>query len=370
MRLVYLVRHGETVTRGRGSFCICREDIPLSRRGREQALLLAEWYREKDRGQVFSSPLSRCVETASVMAGGREPVREEPELTEISGGDWEGRSFEEIRTCYPALYEQRGRCLGAVAPPGGESFLQGGIRLRSAVERLLKQTEGDLVLVTHSGVIRGLICQLLNWDPARIMDIPLACGTVSRLEAEGDRLSVELDHVGIRPAVCPGREECFRLWDRFQVPGPVREHQQAVAELAGGWADRLAVAGLPIDRELTYEAALLHDIARTKADHAAQGGRILRGEGYDRLARIVAVHHGLPPGEENCLTEASLVFLADKYVKGSRLVSLEERFTASMGKCSGSEAVRSHENQRRQAEAVARRLAAVLGEEVGRPELG
>ena len=73
MRLVYLVRHGETVTRGRGSFCICREDIPLSRRGREQALLLAEWYREKDRGQVFSSPLSRCVETASVMAGGREP---------------------------------------------------------------------------------------------------------------------------------------------------------------------------------------------------------------------------------------------------------------------------------------------------------
>ena len=58
MRLVYLVRHGETVTRGRGSFCICREDIPLSRRGREQALLLAEWYREKDRGQVFSSPLS------------------------------------------------------------------------------------------------------------------------------------------------------------------------------------------------------------------------------------------------------------------------------------------------------------------------
>ena len=130
------------------------------------------------------------------------------------------------------------------------------------------------------------------------------------------------------------------------------------------------MAGLSIDRELTYEAALLHDIARTKADHAAQGGRILRGEGYDRLARIVAVHHGLPPGEENCLTEASLVFLADKYVKGSRLVSLEERFTASMGKCSGSEAVRSHENQRRQAEAVARRLAAVLGEEVGRPELG
>ena len=62
MRLVYLVRHGETMTRRKGSFCICREDIPLSRRGKEQALTLAKWYREKDRGQVFSSPLSRCAE--------------------------------------------------------------------------------------------------------------------------------------------------------------------------------------------------------------------------------------------------------------------------------------------------------------------
>ena len=367
MRLVYLVRHGETAAKGNGSFCVCREDIPLSRRGRKQARVLAEWYREKDRGRVFSSPLSRCAETAAIMTGDKKQVRMDPELTEINGGDWEGRSFEEIRACYPDLYEQRGRCLGAVAPPGGESFLQGGARLRSAIEKLLSQTEGDLVLVTHSGAARGLICMLLNWDPAHIMDIPLACGTVSRLQAEAGSLSADFSHVGIRPAVCPGRAECFRLWDRFQVPQLVREHQQAVAELAGMWADRLAEAGLPIDRELTYEAAFLHDIARTKPDHATQGGRILRGEGYDRLAQIVAAHHRLSPGEESRLTEDSLVFLADKCVEGSQMVSLEERFRASMGKCSAPEAVWSHQNQYRQAEAVAHCLESVLGKEGCRP---
>ena len=93
MRLVYLVRHGETAAKGNGSFCVCREDIPLSQRGREQAGVLAEWYREKDRGRVFSSPLSRCAETAAIMTGDKKQVRMEPELTEINGGEWEGRSL-------------------------------------------------------------------------------------------------------------------------------------------------------------------------------------------------------------------------------------------------------------------------------------
>lgn len=49
------------------------------------------------------------------------------------------------------------------------------------------------------------------------------------------------------------------------------------------------------------------------------------------------------------------------------MVSLEERFRASMGKCSAPEAVWSHQNQYRQAEAVAHCLESVLGKEGCRP---
>ena len=148
------------------------------------------------------------------------------ELSEIAGGLWEGMLFSEIRERFPETYEARGKSLGTVAPPGGESFLEGGIRLYRAIRRLLGGTgrsEGDLVLVTHSGVIRGLLCLMFGWDPARIMDIPVPCGSVTRLWTEGEgELLGRIEEAGVRPGRYPGREACLRLWDRYDLPDHIR----------------------------------------------------------------------------------------------------------------------------------------------------
>ena len=388
MRTIYLVRHGQTEeSLGKGR-CICRTDIPLSGEGRRQAQALGDWlgaeFKNKRQAvRIFTSPLSRCRETAKIMAAGAQrpagpeaapaPLAAEAEdsLIELSGGLWEGLPFAEIRERFSEVYEARGRSLGTVAPPGGESFLEGGIRLYGAVQDILKRTKADagagppsLILVTHSGVIRGLLCLMFGWDPARIRDIPQPCGGVTRLEAgEDGSLRCRAEEMGLRPGAYPGRDGCRRLWDRAGLPEHIRAHQEAVAALAGKWAEELKEKGWKLDPELAFEAGLIHDIARLKPEHPKAGAKLLRREGYPGLAHIVRVHHGLTGGEEYRITEASLVFLADKHIQGDRLVSLEERFAGSAGKCKTPEAAANHERQYSQAMAIERNINHILGVE-------
>ena len=370
MRTIYLIRHGQTepvICRGR---CICRTDVPLSAEGRREAEKLGPWLQSHPADFIFSSPLCRCRETAALMAAGarREPggIEVVDGLAELAGGLWEGRPFAEIRARFPDLYEARGKSLGTVAPPGGESFVDGGRRLGRVLQELLARTKdaaGDLVIVAHSGVIRGLLCLLLDWDPARIMDIPQPSGGITRIEAGADgSLSVQMKDIGLSPAMYPGRDACHALWERWRLPEEVRVHQQAVADLAGGWAETLRERGLDLDPELAFEAGLLHDIARLEPEHAQTGAKALRQEGYPKIAHIIRVHHGLTGGEEYRLTEASLVFLADKRMQGGQRVSLKERFERSRAKCRTSEAEDSWRKQYGQAMAVQRNLDSILGE--------
>ena len=99
------------------------------------------------------------------------------------------------------------------------------------------------MLVTDSGVIRGLLCLMFGWDPARIMDIPVPCGSVTRLWTEGEgELLGRIEEAGVRPGRYPGREACLRLWDRYDLPDHIRAHEEAVAELACGWAGRICAS--------------------------------------------------------------------------------------------------------------------------------
>ena len=93
--------------------------------------------------------------------------------------------------------------------------------------------------------------------------------------------------------------------------------------------------GLPLDSGAIHAATLLHDIAKGEHDHAAVGGLWLKELGYPALAEIVRQH---TEPDSDALSEAGLVFLADKLVRGAERVELEERFGASLAKCKTPEA--------------------------------
>ena len=159
MRLL-LVRHGETDWNAAGRIQGCT-DTPLNARGRAQALALAGRLRGERPQRLYTSPLRRARETAAIVGAelALEPETVEA-LREISFGEWEGCSWEEIQRRWPREFAW---CEGdrlRRSPPGGESYGQLMERALPAVEAIRRAPGGTAVAVCHCAVIRAVLCAL------------------------------------------------------------------------------------------------------------------------------------------------------------------------------------------------------------------
>ncbi len=158
---LYLVRHGESLGNLRGFF-LGHTDWGLSPRGEEQARTLAEALADLPFSAVYSSDLSRAVQTVSPAAAAhRLPVLLERDLREIYAGRWEGMAYEEIMTAFPEDRAVWKNDIGHARPTGGESVAELQARVLAALDRIAAAHPRETVLVgTHATPIRATVCAL------------------------------------------------------------------------------------------------------------------------------------------------------------------------------------------------------------------
>lgn len=147
MKKVYLIRHGLPDFPGGKGMCIGTTDIPMSKKGFDQAAEMARVLPPVT--AVFSSPLIRAIQTAQAIG---MPVTILHDLREMHAGEWDGLTFEEIRKQYPALYAARAKNK-ALPLPGAEDHAAGLARFKKAMEEAVKQSPGDFAVVAHGGII-------------------------------------------------------------------------------------------------------------------------------------------------------------------------------------------------------------------------
>jgi len=160
-----VIRHGESELNVERRYS-GRDDVPLSVRGRVQGEAVAARVAALAGpvAAVVSSPLSRCTDTAALIAEalGGLPVLRDPDLVECDFGEWEGLTFAEVRERWP---EQLSAWLdsSSIPPPGGESFRAVGVRVRRVVARLREQYPGQtVVVVSHVSPIKVLLRDALG----------------------------------------------------------------------------------------------------------------------------------------------------------------------------------------------------------------
>lgn len=163
MSKIYLIRHGQTdwnlAHRIQG-----QRDIPLNETGRRQAAQLAEGMKERPVARVFTSRLSRARETAEAVADSQGvSLYLVDGLEEISYGQWEGMTMEEIRQAYPAEYDVWWKDPVNGAPPGGESQMDVLVRTARAMEAIKANMASDgakaVAVISHG----ASICCILPW---------------------------------------------------------------------------------------------------------------------------------------------------------------------------------------------------------------
>jgi probable phosphoglycerate mutase len=181
--MIYLLRHGEikfttAVKRYTGWL-----DLPLNARGRRQARLWADYFGKTGLHKIYSSPLSRCMETARIIGRRTGLVPQAiPAFKEIHLGSWEGASIEAIKSLYPKAYRQRGNIIADYRPPAGESFRDLQDRVWPAFESVARENGEQTLVVIHAGVIRVLLCRMLGLPLEHLFRIAAPTGSVAVIE--------------------------------------------------------------------------------------------------------------------------------------------------------------------------------------------
>jgi 2,3-bisphosphoglycerate-dependent phosphoglycerate mutase len=156
-------------------------DVPLTALGHEQAAAVGRWLGDQPEDvrptRVLTSPYRRAVQTLQGVIDASAldvPVHGDERLRERDLGIFDGLTWIGIRDLHPEEAERR-RHLGKMwyRPPGGESWADVALRVRSLVAATLPQHAGERVLlVTHQAVIMAfrLVLEGLDGDAALRID--------------------------------------------------------------------------------------------------------------------------------------------------------------------------------------------------------
>ncbi len=175
MVIIMLVRHGETDW-NREEIFRGRIDVPLNKNGREQAKALAEATRMFHIDAVYSSPLSRSMETAKCVAKAHDlDVRDRnvppmglgsaPGFIDLHYGEWQGLKHQEVKERFPELYLTWHESPHLTQFPSGESLDDVWQRSLKNLEKIAAAHEDQTVLIaSHRVVNKVLLCGIMGLD--------------------------------------------------------------------------------------------------------------------------------------------------------------------------------------------------------------
>ena len=165
MSRLLLVRHGETELKSSERLW-GHTDVKLDALGLRQAERLRDRLATEKIDAIYSSELQRALTTAKIIASRHQvDVTAFAELREFNYGKIEGLNSEEVNQLYPELFKLRMQRSPNLRFPGGESLDELGNRVSKFVDKLKKhKAEEAILIVVHSGVLRTLICQLLEME--------------------------------------------------------------------------------------------------------------------------------------------------------------------------------------------------------------
>jgi broad specificity phosphatase PhoE len=183
VRRLLLARHGQSLSNAVRRFQGA-QDVALSPLGVRQAEALALAVERRRVAHVYASPLERARRTAEIaVAASGVALTLLDDLRELSLGDWEGCTVEEIRTRPGDPYAQWVRDPVLCLPPGGEPLAEVQARVLRAVDAIAAaHPDGeDVLIVAHGGVISALLAHWLGLPLSSIWRLAVANCSLSEV---------------------------------------------------------------------------------------------------------------------------------------------------------------------------------------------
>ncbi|MCL3782080.1 alpha-ribazole phosphatase [Prolixibacteraceae bacterium JC049] len=177
--MIYLIRH--TTPDIPQGVCYGHSDIEVATSFNAEKNRVVEKLTPNSHIEVISSPLIRCKKLAKAIFPFR-PIEKDSRLKEMDFGEWEMKKWAAIDQ---DVLKEWGDNFVADKPHGGESFQDLYDRV-SDFWNSLDHSSKDYAIVTHSGVIRCILAQLLGIPLSKAFVLKIAYAEVIKIEALGD----------------------------------------------------------------------------------------------------------------------------------------------------------------------------------------
>jgi broad specificity phosphatase PhoE len=216
-----LVRHGESNFNYEKRWQGQSQDALLSELGWRQADCAADAVRERGATALFSSDLTRAMQTAVAIARVTGlPITPDTRLREIDCGEWTNRLADEVKREQPERVKAWNEAPATIKPPGGEGLAEAQTRILSFVAERIPSYEGQKVIVA----IHGAILQTLM---AAASDLPLTALWLPTPAANGAIVAISWSQGRLRLLGPPSIEHLAPLGEAGVTlgsaggPGPV-----------------------------------------------------------------------------------------------------------------------------------------------------
>ncbi len=179
----WLVRHGDTQATESGRLYTDYQ-APLTEKGKRQAESLASYFAQEKPDVLVSSPSVRVFATAQIISQsiGIEAGKISG-LNEWHVGDWEGRTYLDLKKSEPELYQAWSKDPIHNAPPNGESIIDLSKRACDHLKQLIAKYQGKhVLLVTHAGIIRSILVHALEMPIENFWRLAIPCGSVTKVD--------------------------------------------------------------------------------------------------------------------------------------------------------------------------------------------
>ena len=216
---LYLIRHGATPLTAEDRFSGA-DNVHLSDEGRRQVDLLARRLMDDKIHAIYSSPLDRTLETASIIARPHGLVSAQRDgLREISHGHWEGLTRKEVEERFPIEYTAWEEDPFTFAPEGGESGISVLARALPVIrEVVVSHPDKNILVVSHKATLRLILSSLLGFDARgyrdRLDQAPASLNILDFKDAARARLMLfnDISHYADHPH--RPIQHLSRWWDR------------------------------------------------------------------------------------------------------------------------------------------------------------
>jgi len=165
-----------------------RADVPLNETGLVQAevtgrRIASEWRPST----IYSSPLSRAVKTAGIIAGHFDfPIQVHSGLIDIDYGQWQGLTPDEVRERWPEMIDDWYNKPASASIPGGETLEELRSRTLAAIDELAaRHKDQTIVVVGHTVINRIILLGVLGLSNDRFWRLRQDTCAINCFEAEG-----------------------------------------------------------------------------------------------------------------------------------------------------------------------------------------